>query len=326
MVRNIGQVVGVFGGLEMEKAPFWKRLLGHRKIQYSSTIDFESLGQLEGLVKNIRSPWWNDPVSNLPDLDPDKIAQGRRLFMENCQSCHQIMTREEWNTPYKAHLEPVADLGTDPLTAWAAEHHRAATGILKGTKGKVLVGKRFRDSTQSISVPVNGVAGLVLKHPGKVIKGIVNTGRVKPRQAFNENFANRDAITEERATEHSLASQVDHDHDDNTPTIRNLDGLYYKGRPLNGIWATAPYLHNGSIPNLWALMMDPALRPKTFWVGSTKFDPVKVGFVADKGKNEFHVTDSNGDIIEGNSNLGHVYGTELKDDEKWALIEFMKSL
>jgi hypothetical protein len=326
MVRNIGQVVGVFGGLEMEKAPFWKRLLGHRKIQYSSTVDFESLGQLEGLVKNIRSPWWNDTISNLPKLDPDKIAQGRRLFMENCQDCHKIMTREEWNTPYKAHLEPVKDLGTDPLTAWAAEHHRAATGMLKGTKGKVLVGKRFRDSTQSISISVNGVAGLVLKHPAKVVSGIANTGRVKPRQALNENFTNRDAIAESRADEHNLISHVDHDMDENTPTVRNLDGLYYKGRPLNGIWATSPFLHNGSVPNLWALMTSPRNRPTAFWVGSTEFDPINVGFIDNKGKNEFRVKDSSGNIIEGNSNLGHDYGTHLEDAEKWAIIEFMKSL
>ncbi|WP_020567627.1 di-heme-cytochrome C peroxidase [Neolewinella persica] len=326
MVRNIGQVVGVFGGLEMEKAPLWKRLLGHRKIQYSSTIDFESLGQLEGLVRNIQAPRWNDPASNLPELDTDKISAGRILFANNCQSCHQTMTPEQWDEPYNAVLTPVKEVGTDPMTSWTAEHHMASTGILKGTKGKVLVGKRFPDSTQSISISVNGVAGLVLKHPGKVVSGIANTNRVKPRQAFNQNLDNRDAIAENRADEHDLMGNIDHDHDDSTPTIRNLDGLYYKARPLNGIWATAPYLHNGSIPNLWALLTDPPNRPTAFWVGSTEFDPTRVGFVDNKGKNEFKVRDNSGNIIEGNSNLGHNYGTHLTDEEKWALIEFMKSM
>lgn len=327
MVRNIGQVVGVFGGLEIKKAHPWQRLFG-KKVRYSSTIDFESLGQLEGLVKNIRAPRWDDPASNLPGLDPQKVTQGRLLFIDNCQRCHKIMTPQQWDEPYEVAMTPVDSLGTDPMTAWAAEHHMAATGILEGLKGKVVAGDRFKDSTQAINIPVNGVAGLVLKHPGKVISGVVNTSRVKPRKAFNQNFENRDEILENRVDMHGLESHVDHDQDDMTPTIRNLEGLKYKGRPLNGIWATAPFLHNGSVPNLWALLMVPHERPKKFWVGSHKFDPKRVGFVDDKGKSLFRVTVSDNDdtIIEGNSNLGHKYGTDLSDDQKWALIEYMKSL
>lgn len=325
MVRNIGQVVGVFGGLEMKKAPWWKRLLG-KKIQYSSTIDFESLGHLEGLVRNIRAPQWQDPASNLPEINTSLISRGRILYADNCQSCHQVISAENWDQNYDAFMTPVAELGTDPMTAWAAEHHMAATGILEGTKGKVVVGDRFPDSTQAINISVNGVAGLALKNPGKVIKGVVNTSRVKSRSALNENFAYRDVIVEERADEHNLDARIDHDHDDNTPTVRNLNGLYYKARPLNGIWATAPYLHNGSVPNLWALLTDPPKRPTRFWVGSSQFDPKKVGFVDNRGKNEFRVTDSAGNIIEGNSNLGHNYGTHLEDAEKWAIIEYMKTL
>ena len=54
--------------------------------------------------------------------------------------------------------------------------------------------------------------------------------------------------------------------------------LVYKGRPLQGIWATAPYLHNGSVPSLYTLLLPPAERPKTFCVGSRVFDPKEVGF------------------------------------------------
>ncbi|MFK8161771.1 MAG: di-heme-cytochrome C peroxidase [Lewinella sp.] len=326
MVRNIGQVVGVFGGLEMKKAPWWKRFFLRKKVSYSSTVDFEGLGQLEGLVRNIRAPQWRDPVSNLPKLDTDLISKGRILFADNCQDCHKVMTPEQWDENYEVEMTSVKELGTDPMTAWAAEHHQASTGILKGTKGKILAGERFKDSTQAINISVNGVVGITLKHPGKVINGIANTERVKPREALNQNFANRDAIVEERADLHDLDGLIDHDHNDRTPEVRNLDGLAYKGRPLNGIWATAPYLHNGSVPNLWALLMDPAKRPTSFWVGSSKFDARKVGFIDNRGKNEFQVRDSDNNIIEGNSNLGHIYGTDLTDEEKWALIEYMKSL
>ena len=54
--------------------------------------------------------------------------------------------------------------------------------------------------------------------------------------------------------------------------------LAYKVRPLNGIWATPPYLHNGSVPNLYALLSPVAERPKTFYLGHRDYDPVCVGY------------------------------------------------
>jgi hypothetical protein len=97
----------------------------------------------------------------------------------------------------------------------------------------------------------------------------------------------------------------------------------YKGRPLNGIWATAPYLHNGSVPNLWQLLTPEDLRVKEFYVGSREFDPKNVGFVTDKSEGSFRFDTT----LVGNSNKGHTYGTqELTEDQKWELIEFLKSL
>ncbi len=55
--------------------------------------------------------------------------------------------------------------------------------------------------------------------------------------------------------------------------------LGYIARPLNGIWATAPYLHNGSVPTLYDLLLPAEQRPRTFYTGSNEFDPVKVGYV-----------------------------------------------
>jgi len=63
-----------------------------------------------------------------------------------------------------------------------------------------------------------------------------------------------------------------------------------------------------------------------FWVGSRKFDAKNVGFVTNRGKNEFKVK-RNGEIMPGNSNRGHDYGTaELTDVEKWELIAYLKTL
>ena len=51
---------------------------------------------------------------------------------------------------------------------------------------------------------------------------------------------------------------------------------------LNGVWAVAPYLHNGSVPNLWELMKLAKDRKSSFLVGSRIFDPKNVGYATDK--------------------------------------------
>jgi len=109
--------------------------------------------------------------------------------------------------------------------------------------------------------------------------------------------------------------------------------LVYKARPLNGVWANGTYLHNGSVPNLEALLSpDDAARPSTFWVGSKQFDPVKVGYdgAAIKGATLFDTGKP------GNANTGHrfknapkgngVIGPELSPAERAQVIEYLKSL
>ena len=99
--------------------------------------------------------------------------------------------------------------------------------------------------------------------------------------------------------------------------------LQYRARPLNGIWAMAPYLHNGSVPSLHDLLLPPAQRPKTFYVGNWEFDPAKVGYAMASqtpGASLFDTT------VRGNSNAGHTYGTDLTEDDRKALIEYLKTL
>jgi hypothetical protein len=107
----------------------------------------------------------------------------------------------------------------------------------------------------------------------------------------------------------------------------------YVLRPLRGIWATAPYLHNGSVPTLADLLKPPNERPKHFCIGNRAFDEKSVGYIAPFGTDcktawRFDVTEpgSSKDFVPGNSNQGHEYGTNLKPDEKAALIEYLKSL
>jgi hypothetical protein len=106
--------------------------------------------------------------------------------------------------------------------------------------------------------------------------------------------------------------------------------LAYKGRPLTGIWASPPYLHNGSVPTLYDLLLPPDQRPQSFYLGSREFDPEKVGYVtAQSPENSFlyRTRDEAGRVIDGNSNAGHDYGNgSLSEEERRALVEYMKSL
>ena len=104
-------------------------------------------------------------------------------------------------------------------------------------------------------------------------------------------------------------------------TPPGADGAY-ESRVLYGIWATAPYLHNGSVPSLWELMKPAKDRVTTFNVGCRHFDPKNVGFVIDDPscKTGTFVVDPN----NGNGNGGHEFGTDLSEDDRWAIVEFLK--
>ena len=97
--------------------------------------------------------------------------------------------------------------------------------------------------------------------------------------------------------------------------IRWLTTLGYVARPLEGIWATAPYLHNGSVPTLDDLLKPEDERPICFPVGHREYDPVKLGYVSEFTKvppaehSRVFVYDTR---IDGNSNRGHLYGTRSR--------------
>ena len=122
----------------------------------------------------------------------------------------------------------------------------------------------------------------------------------------------------------------------------------YKPRPLEGVWATPPYLHNGSVPSLYQMLLPPERRDKEFFVGRREFDPKNVGYVTapdDDGKDDgFWLKTSK----EGNHNTGHAFsadpetwqkhlqdpkknplphgviGPEFSDTERYDIIEYLK--
>ena len=106
--------------------------------------------------------------------------------------------------------------------------------------------------------------------------------------------------------------------------FRSTNG--YANHSLEGIWLRAPYLHNGSVPTLDDLMKPVAQRPVTFYAGNDVYDQKRVGFVSDAPSSGGRVSIEFDTRLKGNSNAGHVYGNGLSDDERRALLEYLKTL
>jgi mono/diheme cytochrome c family protein len=108
----------------------------------------------------------------------------------------------------------------------------------------------------------------------------------------------------------------------------------YIAPPLDGVWATAPYLHNGSVPSMAALLSSP-LRP-TYWRHKTaprRYDPDTLGWehdVLEEGQSAEPEREARRLIydttIRGYGNGGHTYSDDLGEREREALLEYLKTL
>jgi mono/diheme cytochrome c family protein len=114
------------------------------------------------------------------------------------------------------------------------------------------------------------------------------------------------------------------------------DPVGYQAPPLDGIWATAPYFHNGSVPTVYHVLKSkarPRIYTRSFRTGKKDYDPVKLGW---KIKVLSQGPDPRLPAIErrkgydtrqpGRGNGGHTYGDKLTEAERRAVIEYLKTL
>ena len=97
--------------------------------------------------------------------------------------------------------------------------------------------------------------------------------------------------------------------------------LGYPNRQLRSVWASPPYLHNGSVPNIYELLLPPEQRSKKFRLGSREYDREKLGYVQDAAATfEFDTS------LKGNSNVGHDYkNAQFTKEQRFELIEYLKT-
>ena len=153
-----------------------------------------------------------------------------------------------------------------------------------------------------------------------------NIGQITPIEEVQTDRGRIDSYTYELASNQNLTfSGITYKGvDQRFSHFKKTNG--YTNSLLDGIWLRSPYLHNGSVPTLRDLLKKPADRPKTFYRGYDVYDRENVGYVstvASENGKEFFLYDTS---LPSNHNIGHLYGTDLADSARDALLEYLKTL
>jgi len=330
IARNLGQVIGVFASFhplpKTDATPLDRDYLS------ANSANASGLAMAEGMLARLAPPVWPFPFNHA------LAERGYEIFNRptasgGCVECHGIAEGEARPPNLHTWKTPAMEAGTD-IRQWQVVLRSARTGTLEGA-----------------TIP--GIAG-PLKATDlslNILKAVV-TGTLVEIQAAQAAAQNAPAMPKNPMVKAGLVSGTDAGavtamtHDEMQKTMSVLDmpakedtarpgsmpsdaappGTFvYEARVLQGIWAAAPYLHNGSVPTLVQLLTPPAQRVKQFKVGPA-YDTKAVG-LAEGQAGSFTLTVTGcEDKASGNSNCGHDYGTQLPADEKAALLEYLKTL
>jgi hypothetical protein len=343
LARNLGEVFGVFGVFEPKNDGVVVNFLNN------NSANFDGLGKLETLVRQIGSPKWPWPV------DETLKAQGQAIYARSqadggCIGCHGVSPTippgkvrfpgiRTWATP-------IDNVGTDTrahdILAWSGKK----TGTLKGAFIP-FVTQPLGDSDLAFNILATSVIGSIAEQALRDAASPTAAAGV----AREVNAQIQNAPT---ATPFSLNPLP--------PALQDLQGAFhppaatapkllpelriqgfqipnliapatpmppkgaYEARVLQGIWATAPYLHNGSVPTLAELLKPASQRVTQFKIGPA-YDINNVGLAVEQTQFDSTITTTDcSDLNSGNSHCGHEYGTQLSDPEKKALLEYLKTL
>jgi hypothetical protein len=322
MVRNAGESLGVSAELN---------LTDPSKGLYKSSVDVVNLNKMEQMIAGrppsvqdgfggLKSPRWPEDI--LPKLDWTLAGRGAKLYEEHCQECHRPpLTKFEPplpNQPRPPASPNPAYFNFDDRNEW-----------------------RTNDVGQQVRIIENIPIEHIGTDPAQAADMMNRT------VALPDNLGLKDTAFAV-ALKDVVAKTVNYIYDRMDPPLNGrqrdeFDGnmpnevrgkLEYKVRPLNGVWATPPFLHNGSVPTVYDLLSPADERPKTFYLGNREYDPEKLGYRTEALTNGFLFDTS----IRGNANTGHEFANKpkgtmgvigkrkLEPDERKAIIEYLKTL
>jgi mono/diheme cytochrome c family protein len=292
ITRNYSEALGVFARYDLSAT-------GKPENYKISTVDTRQLILIEKMLRRLAPPQW--PQEILGKIDSAKAARGAKLFTSNCASCHSIYPHR-WSEPrengirmIENALVPQAIIGTDPANLKSIGLDTNAVVTTKHLKS-LFGGKEKITPTQFFQII-----------EGAMIQESITKAGLTPEEILDANGY----LTKEMMAKEKIPFGV------------------YKAAPRDGAWSIGPYLHNGSVPNLFELLSPAKERSESFYV-TNQFDPIKVG-ISTNQKSGFKFDTK----LPGNSNAGHsfedakgpgVIGRKFSETERYEIIEFLKSI
>jgi mono/diheme cytochrome c family protein len=282
--RNAVEAMGVFMFMDLRSKTPDKGL-------FDSTVPLRNLEKIEDLLSRLAPPKWPEEV--LGKIDREKARAGEALFVNQCASCHNM-----W--PY----------------TWTPANKYGKRWIEVGLVPQSYVGTDYGQFDDLRPYAITAQLAPFLEPPEFTDKPIIPTG------LLYVNMQSRILDTALAKLKLSEAEAIKIHGYRELPVPRQTAAVY-KAAPRDGVWATPPFMHNGSVPSLYEMLLPAAERTKKFHVGR-EFDPVKVG-IDISGTTGFLVDTS----LRGNSNAGHsfedgplgkgIIGPRLTDEQRWAL-------
>jgi mono/diheme cytochrome c family protein len=313
--RNTGQALSF--------ADFQPKPLFWFFFSYANTINFDGVTRIEELLHEIGPPKW---PKEWP-VDPALAKTGEAIYKKQCSDgCHEKkelfswLKPSAWITP-SAWVTPVQNVGTDTHQfdelAW-----KVKTGTMEGA-GIPFIARRLEKEDFGVHMMFSAVAGSIGAYK-------LNLGKAPtPADGFGTLPAGGQTTPSKMAAGAPPTQPPTPDSltiESGTVLSRTLHKGAYEARVLEGIWAAAPYLHNGSVPTLAELLKPPAQRKTTFSLGP-KYDIDNIGLAEMQDPSSPTRTVTGCDKLNsGDSNCGHDFGTKLTDPEKKALLEYLKTL
>jgi len=326
LARNVGEVLGVFGYVDVDEDPWIDNtieMLGQQlglNSLFNTTAKVDNMYALERTLDKMNPPKW---PSSFPALDSQLVADGEALYNANCTSCHvntsDGVDASELTAPnsigkqfIKVGRQHYTEVGTDPAFAEDYGTRKEKSGVM-GTVISIAApdsvdpetgipfGEYFPETFNGL-VLLGAATDVIIDDHFKTLGFKLKAYAAYPGLSLSDAEA---ALQAEY-----VAGQVD--RGEITPTS-------YRAKPLDGIAFTGPFLHNGSVRTLEDMLKSPQDRPSSFYTGTTEYDVNGAGYM------------SGGDFlldttIRGNTKEGHVYGTTLSSSDKLALLEYLKSI
>ena len=263
IVRNLIETMGVFMPIDLPSKSPAEGLFRVQRRDPRPAAGREPVGA-PGAAE------WPEDVFG--KIDREKAKAGKALFMTHCSGCHNAWPYT-WTEPNKygkrfvlVGLMPQTYVGTDPQ-----QFDDLRPFALTGQLGKYLPGR--------------------LRGQADRCRRAISTSAL--HACDSRNGTRELKLTEARRPISTAIESIPLP----TPPER-----VYKAAPRDGVWATPPFMHNGSVPNLYEMLIPAKERTKKFYVGR-EFDPVKVGLDTSGASGKFLLDTT----LLGNSNAGHSF-------------------